>query len=296
MKTIKALVLALSFSALAACGSSGGDQLFYVSMGDSLSVGVQADPTTGESVETNEGYSDQLFAALQQEFPNLELVKFGCPGETTTSMIEGGVCLDRYETGNQLEDAVDFLVANKDQVLLATIDIGANDVLQGAPTCLPITDPAAQQACFTQLFQGIGSNLSLITSPLFAASDGTFPVIGMNYYNTFLNAWFLGPQGQAIVQATVGLQAVFNSDVLGRVYGLNGFPVADVAAAFNSTDFTPVPFPLPPPFDMVPLNVATACQLTYLCPPPNTIPPNIHPNVAGYNVIANVFLAVFNSL
>ena len=285
MQKFKALVLALSFS-----------ELYYVSLGDSLSVGVQADPTTGESVETDEGYSDQLFAALQQEFPNLQLVKFGCPGETTASMIQGGVCTDRYESGNQLTDAVEFLVKNKDNILLTTIDIGANDILQGAPTCLPITDPAAQQACFQQLFQGVGSNLSLITSPLFAASDGTFPVLGMNYYNTFLNAWFLGPQGQALVQATVGLQQVFNNDVLGRVYALNGFPVADVASAFNSTDFTPVPFPLPPPFDTVPLNVATVCQLTYLCPAPNTIPPNIHPNAQGYGVIAQVFLAVFNSL
>jgi hypothetical protein len=118
----------------------------------------------------------------------------------------------------------------------------------------------------------------------------------MNYYNTFLNAWFLGPQGQALVQATVVLQATFNTQVLGGVYGLNGFPVADVASAFNSDDFTPVPFPLPPPFDMVPLNVATVCQLTYLCPPPMTIAPDVHPNAMGYGVIAQTFLAVFNSL
>ena len=105
--TLKVLILALSFSVLAtSCGSSGDDQLYYVSLGDSLAVGLQQDPTTGESIETDEGYADQLFAALQQQYPNLQLVKFGCPRETTASMLEGGVCPDRYESGSQLEDAV----------------------------------------------------------------------------------------------------------------------------------------------------------------------------------------------
>jgi lysophospholipase L1-like esterase len=159
-------------------------------------------------------------------------------------------------------------------------------------------DPAEQQACVLETFSAIGANLTLITNKLFAASDGVFPVLGMNYYNPFLNAWFLGPpQGPALVTATTTLVVGLNTQVLAPVYGLSGFPVADVATAFNTTDATLVPFPLPPPFDMVPLNVATACQLTYLCPAMGSgLEPNIHPNTAGYNVIANVFLALFNSL
>jgi len=263
-------------------------------LGDSLSQGVQQDPATGESVPTNEGYADQLFAALQPQFPNLQLVKLGCPGETTTTMVNGGIC-DTYTSGSQLTDATQFLVDNKDNILLVTIDIGSNDVLQSG--CLDITDPAQQQACFQKTFAGIGSNLSLIASTLFEAADGVFPVIGMTYYNPFLNAWLLGPpQGPAIAQATAALQTVFNQQVLSAVYALNGFPVADVATSFKSDDFTTM-VPFPPPFNMVPINVALICQWTYLCPnPASGLEPNVHANAAGYKVIADTFLAVFNSL
>jgi hypothetical protein len=39
----------------------------------------------------------------------------------------------------------------------------------------------------------------------------------------------------------------------------------------------------------VPLNVATICNLTWECVPPQG--PNEHPNASGYQVIANAFLA-----
>lgn len=288
------LIIIFAGTAISACGSgSNGDVLYYVSLGDSLSQGVQQDPTTGESVETDEGYADQLYAALLPQYPNLQLVKLGCPGETTTSMVNGGTC-DTYTTGAQLGDAAQFLVDNQENILLVTIDIGSNDVLQSG--CLDITDPAQQQTCFQQTFAGIGSNLSLISSTLFSAADGVFPVIGMTYYNPFLNAWLLGPPGQAIAQATAALQTVFNQQVLSAVYSLNGFPVADVATAFKSDDFTDM-VPFPPPFNSVPVNVALICQLTYLCPnPASGLEPNVHANAAGYKLIADTFLAVFNTL
>src|SRR5262249_59565824 len=77
------------------------------------------------SVETRRGYADQVYAALRRSRPGLRLVKLGCPGETTRTMIAGGIC--RYLGGSQLASAVAFLRAHRGHVLLVTIDIGAND-------------------------------------------------------------------------------------------------------------------------------------------------------------------------
>ena len=97
---------------------------YYLALGDSLSQGVQPD-AAGTSVETEQGYPDQLYAMLHPGQPALQLVKLGCPGETTATMIHGGIC--RYRGGSQLAAAVAFLNAHRGQVRLVTIDIGAND-------------------------------------------------------------------------------------------------------------------------------------------------------------------------
>ena len=76
---------------------------YYLAVGDSLSQGVQPD-AAGTSVPTGQGYPDQLYAALHRSQPALQLVKLGCPGETTATMIHGGTC--RYRGGSQLAGAV----------------------------------------------------------------------------------------------------------------------------------------------------------------------------------------------
>jgi hypothetical protein len=43
-------------------------------------------------VETPYGYPDQVYAALRPSHPTLKLVKLGCPSETTSTMINGGIC------------------------------------------------------------------------------------------------------------------------------------------------------------------------------------------------------------
>ena len=102
---------------------SGGTS-FYLSLGDSLSRGVQ--PTaTGQDVATNRGYPDRLAATLRRHLRHLQLVKLGCSGETTETMIHGGIC--RYPAGSQLAQAARFLRAHRGHTALITIDIGAND-------------------------------------------------------------------------------------------------------------------------------------------------------------------------
>src|SRR6266851_641334 len=84
-------------SAVAAAARTGPPAKYYLSLGDSLAQGVQpATPplppgvSLGQSIETDQGYVDDLFAHYSAQFPgNLRLVKIGCPGETTTSMLTG---------------------------------------------------------------------------------------------------------------------------------------------------------------------------------------------------------------
>ena len=64
---------------------------YYVSLGDSLARGVQPD-ASGASVPTGGGYPDRVYAVLHRDSPGLRLVKLGCSGETSYTMIRGGIC------------------------------------------------------------------------------------------------------------------------------------------------------------------------------------------------------------
>ena len=78
----------LPTSALADSGSSARDEhavRYYLSLGDSLAAGEQlpSDQNFGDH-----GYADQLWAIERESIPTLKLVKLGCGGETTSSMID----------------------------------------------------------------------------------------------------------------------------------------------------------------------------------------------------------------
>jgi lysophospholipase L1-like esterase len=244
---------------------------YYVSLGDSLSVGFQ--PGVGE---TDEGYTDQLYAALNADDPKLEHIRLGCAGESTTSMVEGSqeravarscgppsFYLHRYPHKTQLAEAVAFLHAHRRFVRLVTIDIGANDLLGPG---------------------GIGEiveNLPTILAELRVAAGPDVPVVGMNYYGPDLPvAWAEG--GLPAVQGYVSQLLGFN-DFLEGFFGVAGDPVADVESAFSSTDLTLV--------DGVPQNVVLICQWSWMCAPP-PFGPDGHLNAAGYGVAAQAFLNV----
>src|SRR5262245_10472686 len=106
------LILITAAPASAAGGSSADNaKRFYVSVGDSRAAGVQpiGDPANGD--RTDEGYAEQLLAIARGSLPKLSLVKLGCPGETTTTLISGGLC--SYAHGSQLDEAVSFLRAHR---------------------------------------------------------------------------------------------------------------------------------------------------------------------------------------
>ena len=101
-----------------------------------------------------------------------------------------------------------------------------------------------------------------------------------------------GSAGQTVAAESVKLDVTFNS-LLGAGFGAFGIPVADVQAAFSTTDFTDTA--TLPGIGTVPLNVARICEWTWMCAP-SPVGPNIHANSTGYQVIAVAFRQVIGSL
>jgi lysophospholipase L1-like esterase len=257
---------------------------YYLSLGDSLAQGVQPN-SSGVSVETNQGYPNQLFAALRTANPTLKLVKLGCPGETTATMISGGIC--SYSAGSQLAQAAAFLASHKNKVQLVTIDIGANDL----NPCLALTSLPDIVKCLEGVFPKIQANLTSIMNTLSTASgSGEPPIIGMTYYDPELANWLKGdPASKALAKDSIALAQAFGS-LLSGVYTAFGAKVADVFTAFHTTQFA-ARVTLPN-FGKVPKAVAYICTYTWECAAP-PVGPNIHANILGYGIIANTFLDTY---
>src|SRR5215469_15618375 len=251
---------------------------YYLALGDSLAVGVQPD-AVGASVETRSGYADQLYATLRRSHPGLRLIKLGCPGETTVTMINGGVC--PYPGGSQLAAAVSFLRAHRARVPLITIDIGANDA-DGCVTRLTLANFAS---CLSKSVPQVTTNLTKILTRLRQA-DPKAHLIAMSYYLPALAQWRNGLVGQAVARVSETVIAGYNV-LLNRVYQAYRVPVANVFGAFHTSDFGRQV--TVPGFGTLPRNVAAICQWTWECAAPPR-GPNVHANQAGYQVIAGAFL------
>jgi lysophospholipase L1-like esterase len=251
---------------------------YYLALGDSLSQGVQPD-AAGASVKTPDGYANQLYAVLRKHDPGLRLIDLGCPGETTATMIHGGIC--SYGGRSQLAAAVSFLHAHRGQVSLITLDIGAND----PNLCMTHPSLIKVMPCLGKSAMGTSANLTTIMTTLRPAAGHT-RIIGMNYYLPELAEWRNGFIGETLARVAE-LAAVGYNNVLTRVYQQSGVRIANVFDAFHTTDFgTEVTVP---GYGKLPRNVAAICQWTWQCAAPPR-GPNQHANQAGYAVIARAFL------
>ena len=255
------------------------DVFYYVSLGTSLSVGVQPN-SGGTLLPTDDGYPDQLFDLIRADFeaaaPNreLRLVKLGCPGETLDDMINGGSC--PYVAGSQLDAAVDFLGDNAEKVLLLTIDIGGND-FRNADCITDVVDTD----CANDISGQIAIDLAVVLEALGNAANPATTIVGMNYYNPYLASWLDGQDGQVLATGSADA-AVFFNNALASTYLTADITMADVYAAFESGEFGMM---VSSPNGTVPVNVANICAFTYMCDAP-PVGPDIHANVSGYSLIA----------
>jgi lysophospholipase L1-like esterase len=266
-----------------------GDNVYYhLSLGTSLSVGVQPD-SNGLLLPTSDGYADQLYDSIRPAFEaagagdrELELTKLGCPGETLDDMINGGSC--PYIAGSQLDAAVDFLNDNSGRVYLVTIDIGGNDFRNAG--CIGAT---VDIDCVNAVTDEIAADLATVLAALNDAAGPGTTIIGMNYYNPYLSSWLEGNAGETLAMLSIQAATILN-DALSTTYNTAGVTMADTYLAFDSEEFNiTVPTPLPSPNDQLPMAVANICAFTYICD--TSVGPDIHANTAGYSLIADTLAA-----
>jgi lysophospholipase L1-like esterase len=255
--------------------------VYYLALGDSLSRGIQPGPG-GYDVMT-EGYADRVAARLRVRLPGLRLVELGCPGETTSTMIHGGIC--SYPAGGQLAQAADFLRAHRGRIALITIDIGAND----PNSCVIGMQPTAILGCLWSRVPQIESNLDSILATLRSAAGPRVLIAGMTYYVPELGLWATGRNGKIIAVLTESFAAGVNKLLTIR-YHRYGALVANVFSAFRSNDFADA-IAGPGRFRhtrTAPPNVTRICALTWMCAR-GPRGPNEHANDAGYRLIARAF-------
>lgn len=274
---IAGVLVAGSVTAMSMTASATDTTNYYLTLGDSLSVGYQ--PGQGD---TTQGYTNQLLPTLQHKVPGIQLMELGCAGETTGSMINGG-CGDTdinpttgrphndYLTGSQLGDAEQFLRQHAGHVKYITLDIGANDVDGCAP------GGSIDAKCVAQGTATIVADLKTILGGLRDAGSSQAIKIGVGYYDPFLQYWLTGTTGQAVATASVSLLSGVDGS-MATEYAAYGWRNADIFDAFQSANFLLLGHWQG---KLVPINVMRICTWTYMC----TVQ-NIHANPTGYGVMA----------
>jgi lysophospholipase L1-like esterase len=263
-----------------------GDTDYYLSLGDSLATGFQPD-ANGVGRSTANGFDHDLLPGLRLadllHGRDLRLVELGCPGETTTTAIDGGVCAYSGAT-SQLDAAVTFLTEHRGHVPLVTVTLGANDVEDCASAA------GIDAACVQAGLSAIQPNLARFAEALRKADpDAHTRFIGLNEYDPFLAAFLQGTAGQQLATQSVAVVDQLNR-LLAADYTAAGFRVADVAGAFRMDDFTDQVTLAG--VGQVPVNVANICELTFECAAA-PVGPNIHPRNSGYRVLAQAIAARF---
>jgi lysophospholipase L1-like esterase len=231
----------------------------YLALGDSLSAGV------GATVYTEQGFVPLIHEALGPEYALLNL---GIAGHTSTELIREGP-LDRAVAEIRQRNHDDD---GDNDVELVTLEIGGNDLLDiyfdyvlTTGRCPNVEAGLQNQECVDQLRQALDRyepNLDLILDGLHEA-DPELNVVLMTLYNPWSGGdpaldelAELALEGDAKTPFPEGLQ-----DIIRRQAEANGVPLVEIYPLFAGK------------------------ALEYIATD------KIHPNDAGYRVMADAVLA-----
>ena len=259
---------------------------YYVSLGDSYSVGYQ--PGLGATP----GYT-----AVVAKSTGLQLVNFGCGGATTSSLVSSIGCPDvlphtagaaLYPTTTQEASAEAFLTAHRGHIGLITVSIGGNDVTACATQSNPI-------GCVATAVTGITKNVTGLAVALRAAAGPGVPLIGLTYPDVILGAYVYPKQpapAAALSLAKVSVVAfkLLINPALTKAYAAANGSLVDVTKATGA--YVPLTRTVRyRPYGSIPAAVASVCSLTWFC-----AQGNIHATTKGYTLIGKLVVARFNTM
>ena len=261
-------------------------QMYYVSLGDSYSVGYQ--PDRGSTP----GYTVVVAKATR-----LTLVNFGCGGATTTSLVSSLGCPDvlphtvggmTYPSTTQEAAALSFLEAHKGHIGLITVSIGGNDVTACASQANPIP-------CVATAVAGITKNVTALAGALRVAAGPKVPLVGLTYPDVILGSYVYPthPASAAALSiaklSVVAFRSVINP-ALTKAYRSAEGSLVDVTKATGA--YVPLTRTVHSPrYGTIPAAVASVCTLTWFC-----AQGNIHATTKGYTLIGKLVVARYGSL
>lgn len=275
MIRIRILTAAIGVALLASAAAAAAPapvyqtpRAYYLALGDSFAYGMQPDKAIAGAPPSryDTGYVDDFAAQLRALAPKLEVVNYGCPGESTTTFAKGGC---PWLTGGrklhdpfphtQLAAALAFLKAHRGQVGPITVSLGANDAEAVSAACKD--DLACVRKRAPEELAAIGSHLGAILGQLRAAAPNAEIIVTGIWSNDDL------PYAQ-VKPLYDGLNAT-----IGRAAAGAKARFADPRPAFN------------PPGSAAAAK-ARRCAYTFMCSQRDG-----HPTDAGYRALAAIVFA-----
>jgi lysophospholipase L1-like esterase len=281
--SIVGALLLLPGTTAGAAPSTKSTPSYYVSIGDSYSIGYQPDPTLSLKL----GYTRDVVAAEKKRGTPLTLVNFGCGGATTGSLLTTAGCVDPapptlggvpYSTVPQATAATRFITAHRGHIALITVSIGGNDVTMCASAPSPVS-------CVAGVVPTVAANVTTLLKAVRAAAGKKVTIVGLTYPDVILGAWVHPPVSTSLAMlSVVAFKAVINP-TLKQAYQANGGTFVDVTTATGA--YTPLTkTQIFPPYGRIPVAVAHVCTYTWYCSEAN-----IHPHTVGYELIAKLIVA-----
>jgi lysophospholipase L1-like esterase len=240
---------------------------YYLALGDSVAFGYQSSKAAAGLPPSgfDTGYVDVLMPRLRTIRPGISVTNYGCPGETTTTFIEGaclsneiGFPLHDPFAGTQLDAAIAFLKAHPGKVSPITLTLWGGDVRELVQSC------DGDLGCISDRAPGaiglLARNLHTILGELRAAAPDA-EIIVTGAWDSFVGAF----------EDADPLFEALNAVMAGAV--------ADERARFAD------PFPIFNPQGDPEAETAAICTLLLICSEGDS-----HPSDAGYRAIADLVL------
>lgn len=255
---------------------------YYLALGDSLAFGFQPNG------DYSHGYAQQWFTMLQSKGSRTH-IDYGCPGASTQDFVQKQGCgstptsHDRY-TATQLNAAVSFLEAHRNQVSPVSLDLGSNDLVnamagaitRGATPSDCKVDGAKMEPAVAAAVKNLREQIlpALVQALTSSSGQRTGDLVMMNLYDPLQN----------VCPATVSYVEDFNSGLAAAAAQFH-VSVANVFTAFGG-EGTGSPYRYYNPA------ICTYTWYTLACPANTSPTADPHPSTAGYGTIASAFNAL----